>query len=116
MWGRLREEYLRANKSEEYSSLISNGELGDYLASVQEEYSARAEKMAEELARERGINAQLYKTDSLKWLLDSEKNQLKIYAAGLTYLIVETTFCLFLIKFCELIIMQGKCLNEQTLI
>ena len=75
VWGQLREEYLRTNKPEEYSSLISSGELENYLASVQEEYSARAERLANELARERGINPQLYKTDSLKWLLESEKIQ-----------------------------------------
>ena len=75
VWGQKREGYLRTKKLEVYDSLVSSGELEDYLARYQEEYSARAEKMAEELASERGIDAQLYKRDSLKWILESKKIQ-----------------------------------------
>ena len=75
VWGQKREEYLRTDKPEEYDSLVSSGELEDYLADYQEEYSILAEKMFEELASERGIDEQLYKKDALKWILESEKIQ-----------------------------------------
>lgn len=37
--------------------------------------SNRAEKMAEKLAAERGVNAELYENDSLEWILATEKIQ-----------------------------------------
>ena len=41
--------------------------------------SNRAEKMAEKLAAERGVNAQLYESDPLEWILATEKIQEEVH-------------------------------------
>ena len=75
VWGHLREEYLKANQPELYDSMLEKGELENYLTGYQTAYSNRAEKMFEELSAERGLNDDLYKNDSLEWILESEKIQ-----------------------------------------
>lgn len=80
VWGRLREEYLEANKPELYEMMVEKNELEEYLTGYQLAYSSRAEKMSEELAAERGINEELYKNDSLAWILATEKIQEEIHS------------------------------------
>lgn len=75
VWGHLREEYLKANKPELYELLVEKDELEEYLTGYQTAYSGRAEKMAEKLAAERGVDDNLYREDSLEWILASEKIQ-----------------------------------------
>ena len=75
VWGHLREEYLQTKKPELYNLLVEEGELEEYLTGYQSAYSNRAEKMAEKLATERGVNAELYENDSLEWILATEKIQ-----------------------------------------
>ena len=80
VWGQLREEYMRTNEPRLYKALLEDGELEVYLTSYQVAYSNRAEKMSEELAAERGINEELYKNDSLAWILATEKIQEEIHS------------------------------------
>lgn len=79
VWGHIREEYLQTKKPELYSLLVEKGELEEYLTGYQAAYSNRAEKMAEKLAAERGINAELYENDSLEWILATEKIQEEVH-------------------------------------
>ena len=79
VWGHIREEYLQTKKPELYSLLVEKGELEEYLTGYQLAYSNRAEKMAEKLAAERGINAELYENDSLEWILATEKIQEEVH-------------------------------------
>lgn len=81
VWGHLREEYLRSSKTTLYNFLVEEGELESYLNGYQTLYSARAEKMAEELASERNVNEELYKNDSLTWILATEKIQEEVQSA-----------------------------------
>lgn len=81
VWGHLREEYLQTKKPELYSLLVEKGELEEYLTGYQVAYSNRAEKMAEKLAKERGVNEELYKKDSLEWILETEKIQEEVQSA-----------------------------------
>ena len=81
VWGHLREEYLRSSKPTLYNFLVEEGELESYLNGYQTLYSARAEKMAEELAEERNVNEELYKNDSLTWILATEKIQEEVQSA-----------------------------------
>ena len=80
VWGQIREEYLKTNKPEMYNQLKEEGTLEEYLTGYQIAYSNRAEKMAKELAAERGINEELYEKDSLEWILETEKIQEEIKA------------------------------------
>ena len=51
---------------------------GENLAITSKSYlslSNRAETIAEKLAAERGVNAELYESDSLEWILATEKIQ-----------------------------------------
>ena len=80
VWGHLREEFLREHNPEMYDSLLKKGELERYLTGYQTVYSNRAEKLAEKLATERGVNEELYKKDSLEWILESEKIQEEVKA------------------------------------
>ena len=80
VWGHLREEYLKEHNPEMYNSLLKKGELERYLTGYQTVYSNRAEKLAEKLAAERGVNEELYKNDSLEWILESEKIQKEVKA------------------------------------
>ena len=78
VWGHLREEYLKESKPELYATLKETGELEEYLNGYQTAYSNRAEKMAQELSSERGVNEELYNNDSLEWILETEKIQEEI--------------------------------------
>ena len=80
VWGHLREEFLREHNPEMYDSLLKKGELERYLTGYHTVYSNRAEKLAEQLATERGVNEELYKKDSLEWILESEKIQEEVKA------------------------------------
>ena len=75
VWGHLREEYLKANQPALYELMLEKNELEEYLTGYQSAYSNRAEKMAEKMAAERGVDDNLYKTDSLEWILAYEKIQ-----------------------------------------
>ena len=75
VWGHLREEYLKANQPALYELMLEKNELDEYLTGYQSAYSNRAEKMAEKLAAERGVDDNLYKDDSLEWILAYEKIQ-----------------------------------------
>ena len=76
----MREEYLKEHKPELYNKMVEKGDLEGYLTGYQTAYSNRAEKMAEKLAAERGVNEELYKEDSLEWILESEKIQEEVKA------------------------------------
>ena len=79
VWGQLREQYIQTKKPELYNLLVEKGELEEYLTGYQLAYSNRAEKMAEKLATERGVNAELYESDSLEWILATEKIQEEVH-------------------------------------
>ena len=79
VWGHLREEYIQTKKPELYNLLVEEGELEEYLTGYQVAYSNRAEKMAEKLAMERSVNAELYESDSLEWILATEKIQEEVH-------------------------------------
>ena len=81
VWGHMREEYLRAHEPRLYNLLLEEGEMEEYLTSYQTAYSGRAERMAEKLATERGVNSQLYENDSLEWILATEKIQEDVQTA-----------------------------------
>ena len=75
----MEEEYLRTTKPKLYNLLVEEGELEEYLTSYQKAYSNRAEKMAEKLAAERGVNSELYESDPLEWILATEKIQEEVH-------------------------------------
>ena len=79
VWGHMEEEYLRTTKPRLYNLLLEKGELEEYLTSYQKAYSNRAEKMAEKLAAERGVNAELYESDPLEWILATEQIQEEVH-------------------------------------
>ena len=79
VWGHLREVYIQKKKPELYNLLVEEGELEEYLTGYQVAYSNRAEKMAEKLATERSVNAELYEKDSLEWILATEKIQEEVH-------------------------------------
>ena len=79
VWGHLREVYIQKKKPELYNLLVEKGELEEYLTGYQLAYSNRAEKIAEKLAAERGINTELYENDSLEWILATEKIQEEVH-------------------------------------
>ena len=81
VWGHLREEYLEANKPELYEMMVEKNELEEYLTGYQLAYSSRAEKMAEKMAAERGVDDNLYRVDSLAWILATEKIQEEVQLA-----------------------------------
>ena len=80
VWGHLREEFLKVHNPEMYKSLSEKSELENYLTGYQTAYSSRAEKLAEKLSAERGVNEELYKKDSLEWILETEKIQEEVKA------------------------------------
>lgn len=75
VWGQMREEFLKQHNPELYEELQEEGGLEEYLNGFQIAYSNRAEKMAKEMASERGVNEELYNQDSLEWILETEKIQ-----------------------------------------
>jgi len=72
-WGRLREEFLQQTQPDTYEYLRQSGELTRYLDGYQAKYSAQAEQLAVTLAKERGIDDELFLRDALAWLTATEK-------------------------------------------
>lgn len=66
---------LKEINLELYVTLKETGGLEEYLNGYQTAYSNRAEKIAQELSSERGVNEELYNQDSLEWILETEKIQ-----------------------------------------
>ena len=79
VWGHLREVYIHMKKPELYNLLVEKDELEEYLTGYQLAYSYRAEKIAEKLATEHGVNAELYENDSLEWILAMKKIQEEVH-------------------------------------
>ena len=75
VWGQMREEYLKQNNLDLYEKLQESRELEEYLNGYQIAYSNRAEKLSKEMSEERGVDEELYKKDSLEWILETEKIQ-----------------------------------------
>ena len=75
VWGQMRAEYLKENNPDLYEEMKESGEFEEYLNGYQIAYSNRAEKLSKEMSAERGVNEELYKKDSLEWILETEKIQ-----------------------------------------
>ena len=75
VWSHSREEYLKSENPTMYKMLIETGELEEYLNGYQEAYSRKASSLTQKLEAENGVNEELYKTDALEWILESEKIQ-----------------------------------------
>ena len=78
VWGHLREEYLKNEKPTMYKMLIETGELEEYLNGYQEAYCTKASNLTKKLEEEIGVNDELYKTDAIEWILETEKIQEKV--------------------------------------
>ena len=64
---------MKENNLDLYEELKESGELEEYLNGYQMAYSNHAEKLSKEMSEERGVNEELYKKDSLEWILETEK-------------------------------------------
>jgi len=72
-WGRLREEFLQQTQPDTYEYLRQSGELNRYLDGYQAKYSAKAEQLAAALAKEQGVDDELFQRDALTWLTATEQ-------------------------------------------
>jgi len=73
VWGKMREDFLRENKSEFYKSLKDSGKLFSHLEDFQETYSRRAELLTKKLKEKYGVDEDFFNRDSLTCILLSTK-------------------------------------------
>ena len=79
IWEHMRQEYLKVNNPKAYKLLQKSGELENYLKVYQTEYSNKADKLSKKMSERRSVNEELYKKDSLEWILETAKIQEEIY-------------------------------------
>lgn len=75
IWGMRHEEFLRQYRHSAYVTLLTSGELDDYLAGIDQCATEMAEKLTERLMAERGITEALKRDDPVRWV--QEMNSVK---------------------------------------
>ena len=75
IWGMRHEAFLRQHRHSTYVTLLTSGELDDYLAGIDQCATEMAEKLIERLIAERGIMEALKRDDPVRWV--REMNSVK---------------------------------------
>lgn len=67
-WGNTKAVQLRDQRPEQYKFFQDNNLLEDYLDSIQDLYSARADQLREKLYAKHGVTDELFDRNSLEWM------------------------------------------------
>ena len=76
-YGRMRLNYLKENKKNEYSIMLMNGTLNSHLKEIQETAIERVEKIIKQLKEKSNLTEDMKNTDMLYWvgMMNNFKNQ-----------------------------------------
>ena len=76
-YGRMRLEYLKEHKKEEYTILLINGTLSTHLKEIQETAQTRVEQIIDHLKEKSNLAEDMKNTDVLYWVgtMNSIKSQ-----------------------------------------
>ena len=76
-YGRMRLEYLKEHKKEEYTILLINGTLSTHLKEIQETAQTRVEQIIDHLKEKSNLTEDMKNTDVLYWVgtMNSIKSQ-----------------------------------------
>lgn len=67
-WGRMHKRYLEENKPGLYSQLVLRGELGTYLADLNEQAQERLNAIISQMMGSEGVSERLKATDQMQWV------------------------------------------------
>ena len=76
-YGRMRLNYLKENKKDEYSIMLMDGTLNSHLKEIQETATERVEKIIKQLKFKSNLTEDTKNTDMLYWvgMMNNFKNQ-----------------------------------------
>ena len=76
-YGRMRLNYLKENKKNEYSIMLMEGTLNSHLKDIQETAVSRIEEIIKQLKEKSGLTEEMKNSDPLYWVgtMNSIKNQ-----------------------------------------
>ena len=76
-YGRMRLNYLKENKKDEYSIMLMDGTLNSHLKEIQETATERVEKIIKQLKFKSNLAENMKNTDMLYWvgMMNNFKNQ-----------------------------------------
>ena len=68
MWAELRKNYLVEEKPEDYSELVEEKMVIEYLVAIEERYSKRFDELVEQQMEREGVDEKLKVENPLKWI------------------------------------------------
>lgn len=76
-YGRMRLNYLKDNKKDEYSIMLMDGTLNSHLKEIQESANTRVEQIIKQLKSQSNLTEDMKNTDMLYWvgMMNNFKNQ-----------------------------------------
>ena len=67
-YGRMRKQYLQANRPVLFNNLLLSGQLQNHLLETEETANRRLEEMIRNMAQESGVTEDLKAADQMKWV------------------------------------------------
>lgn len=74
-YGRLRKQYLKEHRPTLYSNLLLSGKLFEHLSEIDRAAQDRIDRIASQLAAQRGITEQLKADDQMRWVQEMNNIQ-----------------------------------------
>ncbi len=68
LWGQRHKHYLQEHKRTVYISLLTSGELNNYLADIDEQATEMMFRLVEQMAGKEGVTEQLKAENSMLWV------------------------------------------------
>lgn len=68
VWAELRKNYLLEEKPEDYSELVEEKMVIEYLVAIEERYSKRFDELVEQQMEREGVDEKLKVENPLKWI------------------------------------------------
>ncbi|MCI5893037.1 MAG: TnpV protein [Clostridiales bacterium] len=66
-YGRMRETFLKQNRSSIYTTLLLTGKLHEHLTEIDRTAKEQIEQMVKKMAQTEGVNEELKATDPMEW-------------------------------------------------
>ncbi len=74
-YGRMRKQYLKEHRPTLYTNLLLSGRLFEHLSEIDRAAQERIDRIASQLAAQRGITEQLKADDQMRWVREMNNIQ-----------------------------------------
>ena len=83
LWGQRHKHYLQEHKRTVYISLLTSGELNNYLADIDEQATEKMFRLVEQMADKEGVTEQLKVENPMLWV--GRMNEIQARAREIVY-------------------------------